>query len=267
LLVAIATDKNIKPQVSFADDDHMPLITAPMYGQDITSYTYRIAPGGQSVGKTAEELKPKMRALLRQFAAGDRSGMSTLLFDKFLTDTCRLPQYFDNKALNKAANEHTNIQFFCNAAVSAPNTPNPVVSKTRIHQALKAANWDITKSRQVIDLGVPAFNIGSKVRATEDFSNGLGVMINGVQHVYVIATHYAHDAEAKKYSIRLKYIFYDVFGLDDDDLREYGASSDSVFSSVAAVGITAWWQLQHQLGYTPLVTRIVLEKTFEAPAV
>ena len=40
--------------------------------------------------------------------------------------------------------------------------------------------------------------------------------------------------------IGLRFIFYDVFGLDDDDLSEYGASSTS--SNPAAVGITAWWR-------------------------
>ncbi|TVR60425.1 MAG: hypothetical protein EA420_14215 [Candidatus Competibacteraceae bacterium] len=115
-------------------------------------------------------------------------------------------------------------------------------------------------------LGVPAFNLGSKAFSTKDFNNGLGLMINGVQYVYVVATHYNYDSVTKKYCITLKFIFYDVFGLDDDDLKEFGASSDSVFSSSAAIGITAWWQLQHQHGYAPLVTRIVLERTYEAPA-
>jgi hypothetical protein len=31
-------------------------------------------------------------------------------------------------------------------------------------------------------------------------------------------------------------------------------------------GITAWWQLQHQYGYAPLVTRVVVEQSFEVPA-
>ncbi len=62
-------------------------------------------------------------------------------------------------------------------------------------------------------------------------------------------------------------MLYDVFGLDDDDLSEYGARSTGLFASDAAVGITAWWQLQHQFNYAPLVTRIVVEKTYQSPAV
>ncbi len=44
-----------------------------------------------------------------------------------------------------------------------------------------------------------------------------------------------------------------VIYFDDGDLGD------------AAVGITAWWQLQHQFSYAPLVTRIVIEKTYNAP--
>lgn len=81
-----------------------------------------------------------------------------------------------------------------------------------------------------------------------------------------MAQGYHYDAKAGKYCISLRYLFYDVFGLDDDDLKEYGAASDSIFSLAAGVGITAWWQLQHQHGYRPLVTRISVDKTYEAPA-
>jgi hypothetical protein len=42
---------------------------------------------------------------------------------------------------------------------------------------------------------------------------------------------------------------------------------DGTFHSDAGVGITAWWQLQHQHNYAPLVTRIILEKTLEVQAV
>jgi hypothetical protein len=138
--------------------------------------------------------------------------------------------------------------------------------KIRIHQALKNAGWDIAKAVAPTDLGVPAFNIGKAEFSSGDFDNGLGVMINGIQYAYVLAQNYHYDAKAGTYCIKLRFLFYDVFGLDDDDLKEFGAVSDSLFSSTAGVGITAWWQLQHQHGYAPLVTRVVVEKTYEAPA-
>ncbi len=266
-LVAIAKDAYLTPKFEFADNENLQGVIMPKYGQDITFAYRRVAPGKQDVGSTSAVLKAKMRKLLEIFAAGDKTGMAARLFEAFLKDTCRNVAYFDDASLNAAANAHPNIDFFCNAALSAPNSAQKSLGKTRIHQALQKANWDIMKLHAPTDLGVPAFNNGSKIKSSEDFNNGLGLMINGVQHAYVMATHYKYDKAIKKYSITLKFIFYDVFGLDDDDLKEFGASSDSIFSSNAAIGITAWWQLQHQHGYAPLVTRIVLERTYEAPAV
>ena len=46
--------------------------------------------------------------------------------------------------------------------------------------------------------------------------------------------------------------------------REFNAQLRTNHTA-AAVGITAWWQLQHQHAYAPLVTRIVLENTYEVP--
>ncbi|WNG32004.1 DUF3289 family protein [Cystobacter fuscus] len=110
-------------------------------------------------------------------------------------------------------------------------------------------------------MGVPAFNQGSPAWHTGDFTNGLGVMINGIQHAIVVAKEYHLDRARNEYYIKLEYVFYDVFGLDDDDLKEYGADGGWIDSD-AAQGITAWWQLQHQHGYAPLITRIAFEREF-----
>jgi len=263
-VIAIAKDKYLTPKTPFPDQINLPGVLDPKYGQDITSSINRVAPGKQDVGKTVDILKPKMRKLLAQFAHGDKSGMSTRLFNAFLSKRGNVT-YFDDRALNLSAANHQNIKDFCSFAVSAPNSPRISQGKTRIHQALKNANWDIKKLITPTDLGVPAFNLGSKVFASGDFNNGLGVMINGVQYVYVVALNYHYDKSNNTYCLKLRFIFYDVFGLDDDDLKEFGASSDSIFSSIAAVGITAWWQLQHQHGFAPLVTRIIVDKTIQAP--
>jgi hypothetical protein len=207
-----------------------------------------------------------MEKLLTIFAKNDKSGMAKRLFTEYLKKQRRVI-YFDDAALNVAADQHDNITYWCGAALSAPNTKYHDSKKARIHQALKQANWDIKKMVAPTDLGVPAFNKGSKIRRTEDYANGLGLMIGGVQYVFVVATHYHYDKGEKKYCISLRYRFYDVFGLDDDDLEEFGATRGGWDIPDAAIGITAWWQLQHQHGYAPLVTRIVLEKTHEVPAI
>ena len=272
-IVAIAKDTNVKPEHASEDKD-LPG-TPPKYGQDFTFAVGRTAPGGEDVGgappgfvgSTEDVLKMRMEKLLRIFATGDEKKMARRLFDKFLSKRNRV-YYFEDKDLNAAAEAHENIRSFCSKALGAPPPfgISPAPGTTRIHQALKAAGWDLAQLVAPTDLGVPAFNKGNKARKTEDFDNGLGLMINGVQHAYVIATGFAYDAAGGMYCIALRYIFYDVFGLDDDDLKEYGAKSDGWLSSDAAVGITAWWQLQHQFGYAPLVTRIVVERTFTMPA-
>jgi hypothetical protein len=264
-IVATATDTTVRPANAFADPD-LPA-APPKYGQDFTFAKGRKAPGGQSVGTTEADLKAKMAALLDVFAAGDATGMARRLFAKFLAKQSAVT-YFEDKDLNAAAATHPNIEYFCKAALGAPAPVGipPAPGKTRIHQALQAAGWDVTRLAAPTDLGVPAFNQGSKALSTGDFNNGLGLMINGVQYVYAIATDYGYDAAGSTYGIKLKYIFYDVFGLDDTDLTRFGASSDSSLSK-SAIGITAWWQLQHQFGYAPLVTRIVVEKEYTVPAV
>lgn len=270
-IVAIATDKYLTPTHASQDPD-LPCCP-PKYGQDFTFGVGRAAPNGESVGTSEAALKPKMRKLLTEFAHGDKTGMAKRLFDKFLAKQSRV-FYFEDKDLDAAADAHGNIQYFCNAALGAalPFGVPPAPGKTRIHQALKAAGWDIAKLVAPTDLGVPAFNKGDKAPylglgdATEDFANGLGVMVNGVQHVYVIATDYAFDSTINFYYIKLKYIFYDVFGLDDDDVDEYGAMNDGWNKSDAGIGITAWWQLQHQFAHAPLVTRITVLRSYIIPA-
>lgn len=270
ILVASATDKYLTPTYAFADPLNLPPGVVPRYGQDITHNVGRKAPKGQSVGTTEADLKPKMKRLLDIFAAGDKSGMAADLFAQFLSKRSSVT-YFDNKSMTTAVLAHPNARHFLAAALGAPGSTGATPGRKRIHQALRDAGWDITKIVPPTDLGVPAFNTGRKTPFasfnTEDFANGLGLMINGVQYVYVLATHYDYDAKTRQYCIRLRYLFYDVFGLDDDDLREFGAESDGRFASAAAVGITAWWQLQHQFGYAPLVTRIVLEWSVTIPAV
>jgi hypothetical protein len=196
--------------------------------------------------------------------------MARRLVHRFLEkkDTVR---YFDDADLDAAADAHEHIRYFCDAALGAPwpYGIQPPPGKIGIHQALKAAGWDISKLIVPTDLGVPAFNNGSKLLNTDDFANDLGLMINGVQHAYAIAAHYVHDPVYYRYCINFKFLFYDVFGLDDEDSWKYGADDDVGDSYFAreAQGITAWWQLQHQFGYAPLVTKFTVHRTYEIPTV
>lgn len=272
VIVAVATDKYLTPTYPIADSVYLPMVSGLKFGQDITFGYGRAAPKKESVGTSVADLKPKMARLLDKFAAGDRAGMARALFSEFLAGHSSVSFYSD-PTLDAAAAGHGNIKSFCASAMSLPGPP-PVVwgrgnpklppPRRRIHQALQDAGWDVTKISAPTDLGVPAFNAGSPKFSTGDYDNGLGLMINGVQYVYVLATHYLHDPKAARYCIGLRFLFYDVFGLDDDDLAEFGASDN--WSVDKRIGITAWWQLQHQFGYAPLVTRVIVDRAFEGPA-
>lgn len=259
ILIATAKDTTIRTRVSLSVNDDVLKGASIELGQDVTHSMGRAAPGDRSVGDDEETLRTKMVALLDIFASGDPDGKAKRLFDRFLENNSAI-EVFTDAALDKAAGAHENFIDFSDRTVAAPGTKGTDPKKIRIHQALKNADWNIDKAKRITDLGVLAFNKGSKLLSTGDFANGLGVMINGVQYVYVYAESYEYTSCKHQYEIGLKFVLYDVFGLDDEDLTEFGASS--TWGTPAHQGITAWWQLQHQFDYAPLLTRAVVHKTF-----
>ena len=260
-LIAQATDSYLTPTNPVSVNDDLLNGGSLLFGQDTTHSSGRTPPAGESVGVKETDLVAKMNLLLDEFASGDTTGMAKRLFGSFLSKNAAIVVFID-PALDKAISTHANFLTFANRALAAPKTPGGIPAKPRIHQALESAGWDINTVKAITDLGVPAFNLGDKVLRTQDYDNGLGVMINGVQYVLVYVEAYDYYSCTQEYKIKLKFALYDVFGLDDDDLTEYGAGSDSVFHSDAAKGVTAWWQLQHQFDYQPLLTRSLVVKEY-----
>ena len=86
---------------------------------------------------------------------------------------------------------------------------------------------------------------------------GLTFTINKVHGMRVEIVSYKYDSNTKKYSVKLKYSMFDHFGLDADDLREYGSFSP---------GFRSWYILQHDSKfsgkYKPFITRIEFYHTF-----
>ena len=264
-IIAIATDNYLMSQgnLSSFPDPHLPGGHALDFGQDLAFSTGRAQPHGPSVGTTTVSLESTMRNLLTEFASNDTHGKARRLFNDFFAPQSAV-SFWSDADLTAAAEAHPNIVTFVSRALSSPNSPQRSAGRTRIHQALQNAGWDINAAVPPTDLGVPAFNLGTDWRKTDDWGNGLAVMVNGVQHVIVVAKEYYYDQCNGEYFIKLEYVFYDVFGLDDVDLQDKGADG-GIFDSNAAEGITAWWQLQHQHGYAPLITRIAFEREFTVP--
>jgi hypothetical protein len=172
--VGIARDASMTPIISQPVDDDFMQGASLELGQDITYEYGRVAPGGWSVGEDEATLKTKMRALLRSFGAGDADGNASRLLEAFLTGNSGV-EVFSDPALDRAVEAHENFVDFSDRTMNAPGHGSDAASgKVRIHQALKNAGWNIDKVRPITDLGILAFNKGSKVLGTGDFGNGLG---------------------------------------------------------------------------------------------
>jgi hypothetical protein len=243
------------------------------FGQDTTHGVGGSPVTGHSLGVDEKGLRAKMSKLLDVFAGADTDGKAKREFDAFLSqqnpnsnpDT-RPPssiKIHTDPKLDKAVEVATNFATYPERALAAPGTPFANPPKTRIHQALEAAGWDVNSVTTITDLGVPVFNVGDKFpfKATGDWANGLAVMINAVQYVLVFVDLYEWDHCKQQYTIRLTFELYDVFGLDDEDLKKFGATG-SVLDSIPHEGITAWWELQHEWDYAPLITKATVTKTF-----
>lgn len=228
------------------------------FGQDMEfAVSSRSIPGKVFSEGNEKELKEDFLEGIDAFTKkGKARGMAYRLANAFLGKQKQVREWRDN-SYDTAVKKHPNMQAFSRFTLSAPRNKRPK-GKLGIHDLLLAANMDISKVKPIENFGTPAFNIGSKFRSTEDFSNGLGVIAHDVQYVYIYATKYCYNQTEKKYSIVLENHVYDVFGLDDEDQEEFGGNLGDKYSM-----ITAWWQLQHQYGYAPLITKAIVSYDYE----
>jgi hypothetical protein len=273
LLIAQASEKLLPPIQTLAVPGSVDANLHLDFGQD-TTFGFGGRPvTGVIVPENEQGLRKAMYRLLDYFAQGDADGKARREFDAFLGNpdftvsrSDRPPgtiQVYTDPALDKAIESAENFRTYPDRAMAAPDTPYANPSKPRIHQALLAAGFDVNRVQPVTDLVVPAFKVGDKYpfKATGDWTNGLAVMIDTVQYVLVFVDAYEYDMCKQQYTIGLIFELYDIFGLDDGDVKSYGVTS-SVLSVAPQEGITAWWQLQHQYGYAPLITKAVVKKSY-----
>lgn len=267
-IIAIASHVP-EPLTAFADPDLPGSPFLPL-AEDATHATGRSLPNNApSQGDSVDELEPKMRKLLNWFAHDDADGKAERLFDHFLNPQTA-PAFWSDDDLTSSLDTHPKINGFISRAMNSPVNPD-TSEYHRIHQALEAASWDINAMTAPTDLGTPAVNLGNMFtifswppgKSTGDFANGLGVMINDFTHVVAVATSYHYNRCNNEYTLDIDFVFYDVFGLDDEDIEDDGA--DGGFDSEASEGLNAWWQLQHQHNYAPPITRAVIQRSFTVP--
>ena len=186
LLAGMAIDDYLMPKNRFSvtdrielDDPTGILKTLGMkddtlfFGQDIEFGNARKAPGGQSVGNNMATLRKKMLKLLDIFAPGDKTGMAKRLFDKFLSGNAKV-EVFEDADMNEAIKNHPNFKAFSRLTLAAPGTAGASSKKTRIHQTLRNAHWDINNVRRIYDLGVPRLQSRRQMAEHKRFSQWIG---------------------------------------------------------------------------------------------
>ena len=232
------------------------------FGQDTTSGTAGSLPAGVEVGTTEADLKKTMSVLLEDFAWDDADKKAEKEYAAFQSKKNK-PEIYTDANLDKAVPLSPNFKDYPSRVLAAPPIVPPA-GKIRIHQALEKAGWDINKVAPITDLGVPALNAGDNPglieKSTEDRATGLFTLINSVTHVCVFVEAYEFDFCKQEYTIKIVIELYDSFGLDDDDISKFGYRARSAAKNLTsdAKAITAWWQLQHQFGYAPLITKVVV---------
>jgi hypothetical protein len=264
------------------------------FGQDTTHGTGGTLPSGViSVGSDEATLKQKMSKLIDIFAADDTSGKARREFNEFQRRHRSLELYSDPQ-LDRAIDGSATFAKYPDRALNAPDTDAFKSDRNRIHQALAAAGWDVN-SVTPCTLWIPVFDDGgalgkgkmARLLGRGEFGNGLFVMIDTVTHVLVFVDDYAYDKCQQQYTISLTFEIYDTFGLDDADVQKFGtgssywkkakpfqgaagggdpfveaAAAEAQVVIDAAEGITAWWQLQHQFDYAPLITKATVKRKF-----
>jgi hypothetical protein len=88
--------------------------------------------------------------------------------------------FWSDQDLSAAAEAHPHTTSFVYRAFSAPTSAERTVGRTRIHQALEAASWDINAAIAPTDLGVPAFNRGSPVWGQLQHQHGYAPLITRI---------------------------------------------------------------------------------------
>jgi len=236
------------------------------FGKDITYGTGGKLPFGQEVSSVEADLK---KIILVLPATYDKTPKAANEFKAFLKKN-PTPAIYTDPALDKTVASDGNFIGFSDYTLNAPRTGHYDPARIRLHQALKISGWNINTVTELTGLGVLAFNAGRAYPPfnTGDFANGLTVMIDTVAHALVFVKDYSYSSKRGKYDVELVFELYDAFGLDDEDIAKAGYKASLVNRLEQNKGFTAWWQLQHQFAYAPLVTKVSITRSFtDVPAI
>jgi len=236
------------------------------FDEHLTSGTGGKLPFGYEVSKVEADLRQKILILPKTYDATPKSVMALNEFNAFLTKKSA-PEIYTDPILDQRVASDDNFVAFSDYTLNAPGTSHYAPGRFRLHQALKTNGWDINIVTQLIGLGVLAFNAGYSFWpmnsiAGGDFTNGLTILIDTVAHALIFVKDYSYSSVRGKYDIELVFELYDGFGLNDANIERAGYCAQLVNRFAENEGFTAWWQLQHQFAYAPLVTKVSVTRSF-----
>lgn len=186
-----------------------------------------------------------------------------------------------NNGLKKVGEDMVNHFYKSSGGEYENDTLNDIISKDanfisfrntvtyKVLIKLKQVNWDLSKIKEndLVRFDNVAFNTST------NHDNGLTILIDAVEHIEVYIEEYKLVTN-NKYYLKLKFILYDTFGLDLEDVKKFGKrNSTSGWRYVSdwdndtakiyvqnnyGIGFTSWWLLQHKFNHKPYVTKSVL---------
>ena len=222
-------------KIAFNDPDYLPGIR-PAFGQDLQFSGGSKAREIQdwqwltSDASTEATLRADMQRLRFTFSITDRQEISNSLVEEFFTPRDHVVA-FTRESLNDVTKAHPSFITY------RANMIN------EFGRRFERVGFNLRSFGRIQNIPLPNF------RRFADRLRGTFFMVDRLAHTYTLLTDIEFDPNGRSYHCKFRFLFYDVFGLDDNDVRRYGLNS----------GVRAWWLLQHQYGYAPLVTRIVVD--------
>jgi hypothetical protein len=102
-----------------------------------------------------------------------------------------------------------------------------------------------------------------------DNDNFLQYNIGGIQGRALFIKDFKLNTDSRKYEIKVQFVFYDDFGVDNTDIYKKLSFSRTAARKIVSAwekgfrGMQAQWLLQHQGTAKPFVQEIIIEQTFE----
>lgn len=248
------------------------------FDDEINSGTVGKLPlnGGEEVSRNEAELR-RMILILPETYGRSTKPMALNEFNTFLKKNSA-PQIYTDPALDRTVASDDNFKAFSDYILNAPGLGHYDKGRLRLHQFLQIVGWNINhvtkqkledfsksngKPPQVLafDNGLLQFPYPF-IGTSGDFANGLKIMIDAVCHTLIFVKDYTYSSARGKYDIELLFELYDGFGLNDANIQLTGYKAEVRNQLPENKGFTAWWQLEHQFGYAPLVTKVSVTRCF-----